>query len=150
MAQSNDSEHAAMYSYELDTGETSDVEDEHDGTIRIDAPENSESSAERFETEEAVAEESETCDTAGDEPEGSLSHLPDEIRSAGWNEACELGADGKWRLPSGVTVTMLPGTGLRRRHEETNSEFNYGKEVDTKQAGRKHAYQYLISYSFQF
>ena len=137
MAQSNDSEHAEMYGYELDAGETSDVEDDLDGTICIDAPEDSVSSAERVETEEAAAEETFACDPAGDEPEGSLSHLPDEIRAAGWNEACELGADGKWRLPSGVT--MLPGTGLTRRHEETNSEFNYGKEVDTKQAGRKHA-----------
>ena len=53
MAQSNDSEHAEMYGYELDTGETSDVEDDHDGTICIDAPEDSVSNAERFETEEA-------------------------------------------------------------------------------------------------
>ena len=53
MAQSNEGEHTAMYGYELDTGETSDVEDDHDGTICIDAPEDSVSSAERVETEES-------------------------------------------------------------------------------------------------
>ena len=122
---------------DVDVGSTSDAEGEHDDLIDINAHVPDSDSAERLEVEQDVADHSDNDEPAVDEPPEATDDLPEEIKAAGWNAACQKGADGKWYLPSGVT--MVPGTGNTRRHEDSKSTFNYGKEVDTGMAGRKHA-----------
>ena len=86
---------------------------------------------------DGIDDHSDDDEPAGDEPPEATGCLPEEIKAAGWNAACIQGSDSKWYLPSGVT--MIPGTGNSRRHEDSKSTFNYGKEVDTGLPGRKHA-----------